>query len=134
MNQKPNGNEPLLPGLQVPEPPDDLRRQVLTRAGEALDEEPRHDLWARLWENRQARLAWAASVLALVVGHLVASTGDDRTAATERSTLAQTETDAYEELADIADLPRLSLDGRPSAAPIDLDGAAPPALPEENAS
>lgn len=134
MNQKPNGNEPLLPGLQVPEPPDDLRRQVLTRAGEALDREPRHDLCTRLWENRQARLAWAASVLALVVGHLVAPTGDGRAATAEHSTLAQTETDAYEELADIADLPRLSLDGRPSAAPIDLDGAAPPALPEENAS
>ena len=75
MNQKPSGNEPLLPGLRVPEPPDDLRRQVLARAGQALGRDPRHDLWARLWENRRARLAWAASVLALVVGHLVAPTG-----------------------------------------------------------
>jgi len=135
MTQKQNGDEPLLPGLRVPEPPADLRRQVLTRAGQALGREPRVDLWARLWESRQARLAWAASVLALVVGHLVTPTGDAGTAAADRSMLAQSGTpDTHEELADIADLPRLSLDGRPMAAPIDLDGAAPPALPEENAS
>ena len=147
MNKKPNGNEPLFPGLRVPEPPEDLRRQVLSRAAEALGKEPRRDLWARLWESRQARLAWAASVLALAVGHLALPAGNGGTVvetgpASGQPTLARTLPDDQDELSVIADLPRLSFDARPVAASdrtrgeneVDLDGAAPPAPPEENAS
>jgi len=136
-----NGNERLLPGLQVPEPPEDLRRKVLSHAKQALTKEPRRDFWVRIWDSRQARLAWVASVLALAICHLVVPAGDAGPAR-EPSTLARTESDGHEELAEIADLPRLSLDARPIAAStrtpleteVDLDTAAPPAGSKENAS
>jgi hypothetical protein len=141
MNEKPNGNERPFPGLRVPEPPEDLRRQVMSRARQALEIGPRQDLWARIWESRQARLAWGASVLVLAVCHLVVPVGDAGPAR-EPSTLARTGSDDHEELADIVDLPRLSLEARPIAASTrtpgeteaDLDTAAPPAVSEENAS
>jgi len=115
MNRKPNGNEPLFPGLSVPEPPEDLRRQVLSRATQAQGTGPRRDLWARLWESRQARLAWGASVLALAVCHVVVPVGDAGPAR-QPSTLAWTGSDDHEELTVIADLPRLSFAARPLAA------------------
>jgi hypothetical protein len=115
MNRKPNQNEPLFPGLSVPEPPEDLRPQVLSRTRQALERRPRRDLWARLWESRQARLAWGASVLALAVCHVVVPVGDAGPAR-QPSTLAWTGSDDHEELTVIADLPRLSFDARPLAA------------------
>ena len=115
MNGKPNQNERRFPGLRVPEPPEDLRPQVLSRARQALERRPRRDLWARLWESRQARLAWGASVLALAVCHLVVPVGDAGPAR-QPSTLAWTGSDDHEELTVIADLPRLSFDARPLAA------------------
>jgi hypothetical protein len=77
----------------------------------------------------------------LAVCHLVVPVGDAGPAR-EPSTLARTGSDDDEELADIVDLPRLSLEARPSAASTrtpgeteaDLDTAAPPAVSEENAS
>jgi hypothetical protein len=105
-------NKRPFPGLSVPEPPEDLRDQVLRRAKQALDKGPRHDLWARIWESRQARLAWAVSVLALAVGHITIPVGDAGPAM-EPSTLARTGSDYSEELADISNLPRLSLDALP---------------------
>jgi hypothetical protein len=125
----------------VPEPPEELRRQVLSRAKQALEQGPRRDLWARIWESRQARLAWGVSVLALAVCHLVVPAGDGESAR-EPSRLARTGSADHEELAVIANLPRLSLDARPIAAAtptpaeaeVDLDTAAPPAVSEENAS
>jgi hypothetical protein len=141
MNEKPNGNEPLFQGLSVPEPPKELRPQVLSRASQAQGKGPRRDPWARLWESRQVRLAWGASVLALVVGHLVIPAGDPGPAK-QAPMQAQSGFDDHEELAGIADLPRLSFDSRPMAAstriPVetvdDLDPAAPPTVSEENAS
>jgi hypothetical protein len=141
MNGKPDGSERLFPGLKVPEPPEDLRRHVLTRASQALDSRPRRDLWERIWESRPARLAWGGSVLALVICHFVVPVGDGGPAR-EPSTLARTGSDDQQELAVIADLPRLSLDARSIAASVrtpgeteaDPDIAVPPAVPEENAS
>jgi len=141
MNKKSNRNERLFPGLKVPEPPEELRRQVLSRATQALEREPRHDFWTRVWESPQVRLAWGASVLGLAVCHVVVPVGDAGPAQ-EPSALARTGSDDHQELADIADLPRLHLDARPIAASArtaegaeaDLDTAAPPAVTEENAS
>jgi len=141
MKERPNGKERLFPGLRVPEPPEDLRGQVLSRARQALERGPRHDLWARIWESRPARLAWGASILALVVCHLVVPVGDGGPAG-EPSTLARTESDDQEELAVIADLPTISLEAKSIAAAsrvleeteADLDPAAPAAESEENAS
>lgn len=141
MNGKPNGNEPLFPGLKVPKPPEDLRSPVLSRARQAQGTGPRRDLWAQLWESRQARVAWAASILALAVCHLVLPV-KDAAPAREPSTQARAGVDDHEELSVIADLPRLSFDARPLAAstraPLttddDLDTAAPPTVSKENAS
>jgi len=141
MKERPNGKERLFPGLRVPEPPEDLRGQVLSRARQALERGPRHDLWARIWESRPVRLAWGASILALVVCHLVVPVGDGGPAR-EPSTLARSESDDQEELAVIADLPTISLEAKSIAAAsrvleeteADLDPAAPAAKSEENAS
>jgi hypothetical protein len=110
MNDEPRGNEPLLPGLSVPEPPNELRRRVLARAGRVLETRPRPDRWTRVWESGVARLAWAASVLALATCHLLIPGRDAATTASAREQLAD-----QEELADIVDLPRLSLEA-PSIA------------------
>jgi hypothetical protein len=141
MNSKPRGNEPLFPGLKVPGPPEDLRQQVLSRARQAAESGPRRELWARLWESRPVRLAWGASVLALVVCHVAIPVGDARPPK-EAPTQAHASVDDHEDLAVIADLPKLSFDGRPSAvstrAPLetddDLGTGAPPTVSEENAS
>jgi hypothetical protein len=141
MTKTPNGNERLFSGLRVPEPPGDLRRQVLSRAGQTRENGAGADPWARIWESGWTRLAWAASVLVLVVCHLLLPGGDTERAR-ERSTLAQTDSGDRDELAAIVSLPRLSLDAQPVAASIrnlresesDPDAAAPAAVSEENAS
>jgi hypothetical protein len=149
MSKQSNGNRSPLAGLRLPEPPRELRRQVLDRAKQALGRVPRRDGWARLWESPRARLAWAASVLVLVVGHLVLPAGGDRSAREVASarvavtgSVARSTTVPAEELAGIADLPRISLEGRPVTAAVrsrdeselDLDDAATADRSEENAS
>lgn len=145
MKPEPNGKEPLFPGLEVPGPPDDLRRQVLDRATNAMGAEPRRDPWARLWESRPARLAWAASILALVAGHVLLPTGNGTapqgtrlargdSPARVQAKATRTDGDYRDELSAIADLPKLSLEGRPMAAPVDLDGAGRTVPAKENAS
>jgi hypothetical protein len=125
----------------VPEPREELRRQVLSRATQAMQSEPRRDFWTRVWESPQVRLAWGASVFVLAVCHVVVPVGDVGPTQ-EPSALARSESDDHEELADIADLPRLYLDARPIAASArtvegaeaDPDTAASAAVNEENAS
>jgi hypothetical protein len=117
MSKRANGNEDLFPGLKVPEPAEDLRDQVLSRARQAMMSAPRRDLWARLWESRPARVAWGTSIVVLVVGHLVVPPGDSRPA-TGPSELVRAESAGHEELADIVNLPRLSLDARPNAGAV----------------
>jgi hypothetical protein len=141
MNGKPDGNERLFQGLKVPQAPEDLRRQVLSRARQTPERAARHDMWSRIWENRPVRLAWGTTVLALAVCHFVVPVGDTGPTR-EPSSLARTAFHDDEELAVIADLPKLSLDARPIAASTrtveeaeaDLDTAAPPAVSKENAS
>jgi hypothetical protein len=106
-----SANKDPFPEMRVPEPPEDLRDQALSRARQAMERGPRHDLWTSVWESRQARLAWGASILALAVGHLAVPPGDPGRAM-EPSALARIESDYREELADITNLPRLSLDAR----------------------
>jgi hypothetical protein len=104
-----NESKDPFPGLRVPKPPEVLRGRVFSKARAALQNESRRDLWARIWESRQARLAWGTSILALAVGHFMVPAGETGPA-TEPSKLASTESHYSEELADISNLPRLSLD------------------------
>ena len=111
-----------LAGLAPPAAPPELREKVLAAARTALLEPPRRpDAWARLWESRAARLAWAASVLLLLGGHaLVPRPHAGRPAAPPPAALAARGADA--EIAAIGRLPRLDLDARPLRAE-----AGPPA-------
>lgn len=57
-------------GLRPPDPPDELRRKTLPVARAALANGRRPDVWTQLWQSRAVRLAWAATVAALVLGNL----------------------------------------------------------------
>jgi hypothetical protein len=62
----------LLSGLGPPAPPEVLRAQVLEKAGRQLIEAATPDRWARIWFDRRLRLAWAATVVLLLIGHALA--------------------------------------------------------------
>ncbi len=62
--------DPFFDRLEPPRPPSELRDRALGAGIEALLGEPAPDVWERLWRNRALRLAWGASVLALIAGHL----------------------------------------------------------------
>jgi hypothetical protein len=82
----------------------------------------------------------------LAAGHLLVETGGEepsRRAAADHGAEPRTiapmmatrgNSALPDELAAIADLPKLSLEGRPMAAPTDPDGAVPTVRTEENAS
>lgn len=62
-------DDPLLRGLELPAVPARLRDDALAAARAAVAATPRPDAWARLLVSPAARLAWAASVAALVSAH-----------------------------------------------------------------
>jgi len=71
-----NGNhivERLMEGLEPPPPPPELRAKTLTAARERLTGEPVMDPWSRIWDHRGLRLAWAATVVLLLGGHVLAT-------------------------------------------------------------
>ena len=65
--------ERLLEGLEPPQPPPELRSKALTAARKRLAGEAVPDLWSRIWNHRGLRLAWAATILMLLAGHLAVS-------------------------------------------------------------
>jgi len=72
-NEEPRDLDRLLAGFEPPPPPSDLRALTLTVARESLADAPAPDLWSRIWDNRGLRLAWAAAVVLLLVGHVLVS-------------------------------------------------------------
>lgn len=95
--------------LEPPQAPSELRRRVIAAARVAADRTDASDRWARIWESRPARLAWAASVGALIFGHLVVgSPTASRSAQTAVPLAAAVEAEA--ELAEIAGLERVTAD------------------------
>lgn len=109
----------LLDSVEPPAPPAGLEARSLAAACTALARAARRpDLWTRLWESRPARLAWAATLAALVLGHVALSRprpGVDAQPALP-AFLAGSIRDA--ELAEVATLPRLR-----SERLLDPDGA-----------
>jgi hypothetical protein len=98
----------LLDRVEPPPPPDDLEARSLAAARTAMARTPaRTVLWTRLWESRAARLAWAAAVAGLVLGHVVLSLPNRQAAARPGPPmlLAGTATDA--ELIEATQLLRL---------------------------
>jgi hypothetical protein len=71
-SRQPSRFDPLA-GLDTPTPSPDLRRRTLTEARLALARSRRPDIWERLWSSRGLRLAWATSLAALIVGHVLLS-------------------------------------------------------------
>jgi len=60
---------PRLNGMRPPAPPERLRAAALGAAERSWGERP--GVWTRLWESRAARLAWAATVVALAASHVL---------------------------------------------------------------
>ncbi|MCG6947751.1 MAG: hypothetical protein LJE93_02395 [Acidobacteria bacterium] len=64
----------LFEGLETPEPPPHLRARVLAAARDTATGTP--DVWSRIWHHRGLRLAWAATVVLLLAGHLLTLPGN----------------------------------------------------------
>lgn len=115
MNENPIDHR--LAGAAPPEPPERLRATALAAAERAWNERP--DLWTRLWESRPLRVAWAATVLALVASHAGLSIADRRAAAREQAAAAPTRSPerlpavvvspALPDLGEVADVLRLRI-------------------------
>ena len=65
--------ERLMEGLEPPPPPPELRAKTLAAARERLTGETVMDPWLRIWKDRRLRLAWAATVVLLLGGHVLAT-------------------------------------------------------------
>jgi hypothetical protein len=65
--------EGLMGGLEPPQPPPELRARVLAAARNA---EAAPDFWMRLWNHGGLRMAWAASVVLLLAGHVLIGSGN----------------------------------------------------------
>lgn len=99
--------EPLFSTLQPPDPPSVLRRRVLVAARAAMTDGRAPDVWDRLWISRPARLAWAAAVLGLTIGHFAISGRDPRPPADTAIPVASIAVNRGE-LAELAELGRLT--------------------------
>jgi len=96
-------DDPLLRGFEPPAVPARLREDVLAAARAALAAAPLQDPWARLAASPAARLAWAVSVAALAVAHVLLP----RNGRPEGSGAAASSSRPDPELASIARLPRI---------------------------
>lgn len=66
--------ERLFAGLEPASPPTGTRDRALAAARAAeVGAVVAEDRWTRLWQSRPARLAWAATVVALLLAHAVLS-------------------------------------------------------------
>jgi hypothetical protein len=100
--------DPLPAHIGPPEPAPDLRRRTLAAARKALGRAEQPDLWTRLFSSSAVRLAWAASVAALLFGHVVVS-GDLATTPTGPALPVRAAAIASEELAEVAAVGRLTV-------------------------
>jgi hypothetical protein len=85
--------ERLLDGLQPSSPPPELRSSVLATARQRMGTETAPDIWSRLWNHSGLRLAWAASVVLLLAGHVLVNTGQGT--ATDPDLYAENRVDEY---------------------------------------
>jgi len=117
-------------GLTPPQAPPELRQRVLSAARRTMSQAPPRDLWMRIWENRPIRLAWAASIGALIFGHLVIGEAVSAGPAQPAIPLAVAAgTDA--ELAEIVDLQRVTVE-LPGWEMVTRDTATPTDPPPES--
>jgi hypothetical protein len=118
----------LLDRVELPPPPADLEARSLAAARTAMARTPvRPDLWTRLWDSRPARLAWAAAVAGLVLGHVVLSLPDRPVAARLGPPLLLAGAPPDHELAEATELPRLRSWSLPQLDTTSVPRPAPPA-------
>lgn len=105
----------VLRGLVPAPPPPEVRERVLTAARAARTSGPLgRDLWSRIWESRPLRLAWAATVVVLLVANVVLALHRPGGGAATAPVAAARHDGPDPELAAIAQLPPLRLDVLPS--------------------
>jgi hypothetical protein len=72
---KPHERDPvadrLLRGLEPPQPPPALRAKTLAAARDWIAIGAAPDVWSRIWNHHRLRMAWAASVVLLLAGHVL---------------------------------------------------------------
>lgn len=103
----------LFHGLEPPSPPPELRSRALAAGRvEMTSAWTMPGLCTRLWFSTNLRLAWAATVVLLVVAHGVLSLQSPSTVPTSRAVQANRLMAARynAELAEIVDLPRVGAD------------------------
>lgn len=72
---KPDDRDPIvermIEGLEPPQPPPGLRAKALAAARGRIAAGAAPDVWSRIWSHRGLRIAWAASVVLLLAGHVL---------------------------------------------------------------
>ncbi len=99
----------LFDGLTPPGPDARLRARVLASARAGTPARPVRDVWTKIWENRWLRVAWATSVIALLVGHGVLL---PRQSGSSSTVMAEARAD--EELAELVRLVRIEIAASPN--------------------
>ena len=118
-----NKNDPIhqfLGLIKQPDPPDSLREQTLSIAVQTMRESAaERDFWTSIWESRPLRLAWAATVVALLAANLILPRFERK----QQSESGMGNRLELEELGDAVSAPRLRFYVQP------LIGAPSPTLP-----
>ena len=113
MNDDPDPLRHLLDGLAPPPPPAPLESRVLRAAREAMERDRSRDGWARAWESPVWRLAWAATLVALIAGHVGLSLRSPAGPGVAGAPATAPSPAAGGELAAVDGLLRLDIDARP---------------------
>jgi hypothetical protein len=111
-NEYERDDERLLQGLEPPQPPADLRAQVLAAARQRLAVTPVPDLWSKIWHHNGLRLAWAAAVVLLLAGHVLVSRGPGSVFTLNPPAVADTQRD--EQFLEILRQVQINADAHPS--------------------
>jgi len=101
-----------LVGLHPLSPPEELRGKTLAAAEAAFQKQPTPDLWSRLWWSQPIRLAWATTVVLILVGHVIITPTPSPPVRSADGWVAGSISEFDVEIQEIVDLPRISEDAR----------------------
>ena len=101
----------LIEGLEPARPPADLRSRTLAAARDQM-ETTFSDRWSSIWSHRGIRLAWAATVVLLLAGHVIVAPGKGAVF-TRVNPASVAETRVDEQFADILRPVRISANVQP---------------------
>ncbi len=122
MNRAPDH---LLRRVDPPGAPPSLRTRALAAARVARRKPEPVDLWSRIWASRPLRLAWAASLTAVLAAHVALSVRSALepipSAAADGGAFLIASTVSDDELRTLVDLPNIALDTLPTFESPTLD-------------